>query len=88
MCNLGQADFFDKILQVSSCTNLSIKEAFDMRKFSSKVCLNVMALNSSRQKRRRLRRVDPRLLQKEDSDAVWNELAFFRNENRNLSVEK
>ncbi|XP_068090482.1 centlein [Hyperolius riggenbachi] len=33
-------------------------------------------------------RADPAQLRHEDSDAVWNELAYFKRENKKLSVEK
>ncbi|XP_041369581.1 centlein-like isoform X2 [Gigantopelta aegis] len=39
-------------------------------------------------KKKKPRRSDPRDLQKENSDAVWNELAFFKNENKSLQLEK
>ncbi|XP_074647950.1 uncharacterized protein LOC141903639 isoform X2 [Tubulanus polymorphus] len=35
-----------------------------------------------------LKRTEPKNLQRENSDAVWNELAFFRNENGNLKTER
>ncbi|XP_070839699.1 centlein [Chaetodon trifascialis] len=36
----------------------------------------------------RMKRADPRQLRQEDSDAVWNELAYLKNLTRKLSVEK
>ncbi|KAG9486644.1 hypothetical protein GDO78_006820 [Eleutherodactylus coqui] len=36
----------------------------------------------------RLSRADPSQLRQEDSDAVWNELAYFKRENKKLLVEK
>ncbi|KAM6170446.1 centlein isoform 1-T1 [Rhynchocyon petersi] len=36
----------------------------------------------------KVKRVHPQQLQQEDSDAVWNELAYFKRENRELMVEK
>ncbi|RUS77367.1 hypothetical protein EGW08_014881 [Elysia chlorotica] len=39
-------------------------------------------------KAKKPKRADPRSLQKENSDQVWNELTFFKNENRTLQVDK
>ncbi|MCJ8730158.1 hypothetical protein PDJAM_G00180900, partial [Pangasius djambal] len=36
----------------------------------------------------RTRRAEPRELRQENSDAVWNELAFFKRENKKLLAEK
>lgn len=33
-------------------------------------------------------RAEPSHLRQEDSDAVWNELAYFKNQTRKLSTEK
>uniref|UniRef100_A0A663N356 Centlein n=1 Tax=Athene cunicularia TaxID=194338 RepID=A0A663N356_ATHCN len=38
--------------------------------------------------KRRYERADPRQLCLEDSDAVWNELAFFKREHKKLLIEK
>ncbi|ELV09573.1 Centlein [Tupaia chinensis] len=35
-----------------------------------------------------MKRVDPQQLRQEDSDAVWNELAYFKRENQELMIEK
>ena len=37
---------------------------------------------------RKVKRVDPQQLQHEDSDAVWNELAYFKRENQELMIQK
>ncbi|XP_025078063.1 centlein-like [Pomacea canaliculata] len=37
---------------------------------------------------KKVQRSDPKLLQREDSDAVWNELAYFKSQNRSLEVER
>nr|KAF6483781.1 centlein [Rousettus aegyptiacus] len=37
---------------------------------------------------RKIKRADPQQLQQEDSDAVWNELAYFRRENQELIIQK
>lgn len=37
---------------------------------------------------RKIKRADPRQLQQEDSDAVWNELAYFKRENQELMIQK
>lgn len=39
-------------------------------------------------KAKKPKRADPRSLQKENSDQVWNELTFFKAENRTLQVDK
>ncbi|XP_065764291.1 centlein isoform X3 [Muntiacus reevesi] len=36
----------------------------------------------------KVKRVDPQQLQHEDSDAVWNELAYFKRENQELMIQK
>ncbi|KAK2143507.1 hypothetical protein LSH36_835g00034 [Paralvinella palmiformis] len=45
-------------------------------------------LNGPRRKRGKIRRADVKSLQKEDSDSVWNELTYFRRENKNLVVDR
>ncbi|XP_028609465.1 centlein isoform X1 [Grammomys surdaster] len=37
---------------------------------------------------RKMKRADPLQLRQEDSDAVWNELAYFKRENQELMVQK
>ncbi|XP_038966689.1 centlein isoform X19 [Rattus norvegicus] len=37
---------------------------------------------------RKPKRADPQQLRREDSDAVWNELAYFKRENQELMVQK
>nr|XP_006811712.1 PREDICTED: centlein-like [Saccoglossus kowalevskii] len=44
--------------------------------------------NSGRKKKKKMHRSDPRKLQQEDSDSVWNELAYFKGHNRNLLMER
>ncbi|KAK3776074.1 hypothetical protein RRG08_046741 [Elysia crispata] len=39
-------------------------------------------------KAKKPKRADPRSLQRENSDQVWNELTFFKTENRTLQVDK
>ncbi|CAL1532274.1 unnamed protein product [Lymnaea stagnalis] len=39
-------------------------------------------------KQRKIKRADPRSLQKENSDEVWNELSYFKAENRTLQIDK
>ncbi|XP_033093305.1 centlein isoform X3 [Trachypithecus francoisi] len=36
----------------------------------------------------RIKRADPQQLRQEDSDAVWNELAYFKRENQELMIQK
>ncbi|XP_012937407.1 centlein [Aplysia californica] len=44
--------------------------------------------NKPKGKKPKPKRADPRSLQKENSDQVWNELSFFKTENRSLHVDK
>ncbi|XP_073084561.1 centlein isoform X5 [Manis javanica] len=37
---------------------------------------------------RKVKRADPQQLRQEDSDAVWNELAYFKRENQELRIQK
>ncbi|XP_058927046.1 centlein isoform X2 [Kogia breviceps] len=37
---------------------------------------------------RKIKRTDPQKLRQEDSDAVWNELAYFKRENEELMIQK
>ncbi|XP_068408586.1 centlein isoform X4 [Eschrichtius robustus] len=37
---------------------------------------------------REIKRADPQKLRQEDSDAVWNELAYFKRENQELMIQK
>ncbi|XP_013371834.1 PREDICTED: centlein isoform X3 [Chinchilla lanigera] len=37
---------------------------------------------------RKIERAEPQQLQQEDSDAVWNELAYFKRENQELMIQK
>ncbi|KAM9083354.1 centlein isoform 3-T3 [Megaptera novaeangliae] len=37
---------------------------------------------------RKIKRADPQKLRQEDSDAVWNELAYFKRENQELMIQK
>lgn len=37
---------------------------------------------------RKMKRADPQQLRQEDSDAVWNELAYFKRENQELIIQK
>ena len=41
-----------------------------------------------KKKKLKLKRSDLKSLQQEDSDAVWNELAYYRRENKNLMIDK
>ncbi|CAK6434043.1 unnamed protein product [Pipistrellus nathusii] len=36
----------------------------------------------------KIKRADPQQLRQEDSDAVWNELAYFKRENQELKIQK
>lgn len=49
----------------------------------------ILTLFSNKLERgRKKKRTDSRELRQENSDKVWNELAVFKTENRNLVVEK
>ncbi|XP_074186446.1 centlein isoform X2 [Rhinolophus sinicus] len=37
---------------------------------------------------RKIKRAEPQQLRQEDSDAVWNELAYFKRENQELKIQK
>ncbi|XP_066113410.1 centlein isoform X6 [Saccopteryx bilineata] len=37
---------------------------------------------------RRIKKAHPQQLQQEDSDAIWNELAYFKSENQELMIQK
>ena len=39
-------------------------------------------------KKKKPQRCDPRQLQRENSDGVWNELAYFKTQHRKLEVER
>ena len=43
---------------------------------------------SAKKRQKKPKRADPKELRHEDSAAVWNELAYFKNENRNLVTER
>ena len=44
--------------------------------------------NKPKKKKKLLSHVDPRTLQDENSETVWNELTYFKKQSKNLSVEK
>ena len=39
-------------------------------------------------KKTKLRKASPKSLQQEDSDAVWNELAYYKKHHKNLTIDK
>ncbi len=41
-----------------------------------------------RLKKSKLRKASPKSLQQEDSDAVWNELAYYKKQHKNLTIDK
>ena len=45
-------------------------------------------LNVFSRKKKKPQRSDPRQLQRENSDAVWNELSYFKAQHRKLEVER
>ncbi|KAK6180340.1 hypothetical protein SNE40_012512 [Patella caerulea] len=82
--------------------HLKTKELSDLRKVHNKRLERLKSLQASyktvkdqlktiedeQNRKKKGRRSDPRSLTKEDSDGVWNELNYFKRENRNLAVEK
>ncbi|XP_063810466.1 centlein [Pseudophryne corroboree] len=95
-----RAEHLEKTLQIKIQENVEIRKAHEKRKERLLTLqTNYRALkeqieqdeeNGSRNTvhKRRLHRPDPSELRHEDSDAVWNELAHFKRENKKLLVEK
>ena len=48
----------------------------------------IFSISKAKGRKPRPKRADPRSLQKENSDQVWNELSYFKTENRTLYVDK
>ena len=52
-------------------------------------CLtNHVTIDRPKTKKKKLSQCHPKRLQKEDTDHVWNELAFFKNQAKNLTMDK
>ncbi|XP_077004206.1 centlein isoform X3 [Tamandua tetradactyla] len=88
----------EKMLQLKSQENDELRDAHEKRKERLQMLqTNYRALKeqlkqweegSGMTEIRKIRRADPQQLQQEDSDAVWNELAYFKRENQELMIEK
>ncbi|GAB1288610.1 Centlein [Apodemus speciosus] len=88
----------EKTLQLKSQENDELRDAHEKRKERLQMLhTNYRAVreqlkqweeDSGMAETRRTERADPQQLQQEDSDAVWNELAYFKRENRELMVQK
>ncbi|KAF6123713.1 centlein [Phyllostomus discolor] len=88
----------EKALQLKSQENDELRDAHEKRKErlqmlqtnyrAVKEQLKQWEEGSGMTEIRKIKRADPRQLQQEDSDAVWNELAYFKRENQELMLQK
>ncbi|XP_071072856.1 centlein isoform X4 [Dasypus novemcinctus] len=88
----------EKTLQLKSQENDELRDAHEKRKERLQMLqTNYRALKeqlkqweegSGMTEIRKIKRADPQQLRQEDSDAVWNELAYFKRENQELMIEK
>ncbi|XP_050013384.1 centlein isoform X1 [Alexandromys fortis] len=89
----------EKTLQLKSQENDELRDAHEKRKERLQMLhTNYRAVKEQlkqweedsgiRTETRKMKRAHPQQLQQEDSDAVWNELAYFKRENRELMVQK
>ncbi|XP_053780665.1 centlein isoform X2 [Desmodus rotundus] len=88
----------EKALQLKSQENDELRDAHEKRKErlqmlqtnyrAVKEQLKQWEEGSGMMEIRKIKRADPRQLQQEDSDAVWNELAYFKRENQELMIQK
>ncbi|XP_036094430.1 centlein isoform X7 [Rousettus aegyptiacus] len=88
----------EKALQLKSQENDELRDAHEKRKERLQMLqTNYRAVKeqlkqweeaSGTNEIRKIKRADPQQLQQEDSDAVWNELAYFRRENQELIIQK
>lgn len=88
----------EKALQLKSQENDELRDAHEKRKErlqmlqtnyrAVKEQLKQWEEGSGMTEIRKIKRADPRQLQQEDSDAVWNELAYFKRENQELVLQK
>ncbi|XP_053512315.1 centlein isoform X2 [Artibeus jamaicensis] len=88
----------EKALQLKSQENDELRDAHEKRKErlqmlqtnyrAVKEQLKQWEEGSGMTEIRKIKRADPRQLQQEDSDAVWNELAYFKRENQELMIQK
>ncbi|XP_006208335.1 centlein isoform X1 [Vicugna pacos] len=88
----------EKALQLKSQENDELRDAHEKRKArlqmlqtnyrAVKEQLKQWEEGSGMMEIRKIKRADPQQLQQEDSDAVWNELAYFKRENQELMIQK
>ncbi|XP_051019928.1 centlein isoform X2 [Acomys russatus] len=88
----------EKTLQLKSQENDELRDAHEKRKErlqmlhtnyrAVKEQLKQWEEDSGMTETREMMRADPQQLRQEDSDAVWNELAYFKRENQELMVQK
>ncbi|XP_052571909.1 centlein isoform X2 [Peromyscus californicus insignis] len=88
----------EKTLQLKSQENDELRDAHEKRKErlqmlhtnyrAVKEQLKQWEEDSGMTETRKVKRAHPQQLRQEDSDAVWNELAYFKKENRELMVQK
>ncbi|XP_077621189.1 centlein isoform X1 [Crocuta crocuta] len=88
----------EKALQLKSQENDELRDAHEKRKErlqmlqtnyrAVKEQLKQWEEGSGMTPVRKIKRADPQQLRQEDSDAVWNELAYFKRENQELMIQK
>ncbi|XP_021016863.1 centlein [Mus caroli] len=88
----------EKTLQLKSQENDELRDAHEKRKErlqmlhtnyrAVKEQLKQWEEDSGMAESRQTKRAEPHQLRQEDSDAVWNELAYFKRENQELMVQK
>ncbi|XP_074250986.1 centlein isoform X5 [Saimiri boliviensis] len=88
----------EKALQLKNQENDELRDAHEKRKErlqmlqtnyrAVKEQLKQWEEGSGMTEIRKIKRADPEQLRQEDSDAVWNELAYFKRENQELMIQK
>ncbi|XP_032979987.1 centlein [Rhinolophus ferrumequinum] len=88
----------EKALQLKSQENDELRDAHEKRKErlqmlqtnyrAVKEQLKQWEEGSGMSEIRKIKRAEPQQLRQEDSDAVWNELAYFKRENQELKIQK
>ncbi|XP_032156009.1 centlein isoform X5 [Sapajus apella] len=88
----------EKALQLKNQENDELRDAHEKRKErlqmlqtnyrAVKEQLKQWEEGSGMTEIRKIKRADPQQLRQEDSDAVWNELAYFKRENQELMIQK
>ena len=62
---------------------------YDITPYRGPVVLTpCVTVDRAKTKKKKLSQCHPKRLQNEDTDHVWNELAFFKTEAKNLAVDK